>query len=57
MDKYKIQLYEVPVGMSLLKKSKPVKVQGDMGFLNIYEIDYNDEIGVLFAKGEDAVFV
>jgi hypothetical protein len=55
-DKTKIQLYEVPVGISILKKNKPAKVQGDMGLLNIYEIGHDDDIGILFAKGEDAVF-
>jgi CRISPR-associated endonuclease/helicase Cas3 len=55
-DKTKIQLYEVPVGIPTLKKNKPAKVQGDMGLLNIYEIEHDDDIGILFAKGEDAVF-
>jgi hypothetical protein len=55
-DKYEIQRYEVPVGMSILKKSKPVQIRSDMNLLNIYEIKYDEEIGVFFDKEEDAWF-
>jgi CRISPR-associated endonuclease/helicase Cas3 len=56
MDRDKIHLYEVSVSMPMLKKSKPVRGQGDMGLLNIYEIKHDEDIGILFDKGEDAVF-
>jgi CRISPR-associated endonuclease/helicase Cas3 len=59
-DKYKIQFYEVPVGISLLKRCKRVnflpKGQRKIDFINIYEIDYSEEIGIVFGKGEDAWF-
>jgi CRISPR-associated endonuclease/helicase Cas3 len=61
-DKYEIQLYEVPVGVPILKRCKrvkfPSKDQRGMDLLNIYEINHDEEIGILFdkEKEEEALF-
>jgi CRISPR-associated endonuclease/helicase Cas3 len=61
-DKYEIQLYEVPVGVPILKRCKrvkfPPKDQRGMDLLNIYEINHDEEIGIVFdkEKEEEALF-
>jgi CRISPR-associated endonuclease/helicase Cas3 len=49
-DRYKIPLYEVPVGLSLLRESKFAKTlsgrRKGIDLLNFCEVEYDEEIGV-----------
>ena len=54
-DHYKIALYEVSVGVNLFRKLHPYGSRKGLEFLNIYEVEYNDETGIQWPNDE-AIF-
>ena len=54
---YKIPLYEVPVGIPLLKKLHRVEMSGVCKFVtNVYEVEYDDESGIHFPDNTEDTF-